>query len=102
MTTIDVDGEDGGLVTLVATIADVLLEVMEREAIRRMESETLTDEEIERLGQRLATLEDELEQFKRDQGIEDDVDRLRGDLNGLIESALELPDDAAGLERRAQ
>ncbi|WP_336360702.1 gas vesicle protein K [Haladaptatus sp. ZSTT2] len=97
MTTIEVDGADNGLVTLVAAVADVLLEVMEREAIRRMESETLSDEEIERLGRRLATLEAELERFKRDEGIEDDVTRLRGDLNGLIEHALELPDDAVGL-----
>ncbi len=92
MTTIDVgDGEDArqGLLTLVVTIVEILLGALEREAIRRMESGGLTDEEVERLGQQLATIEAELEQLKRDEGIEDGVDNLRGDLDGLVNDALE-------------
>lgn len=95
MTTIDVDGEDArdGLMTLVVTVVEILLEALEREAIRRMESGRLADEEIERLGRQLATIEDELEAIKAEQGIEEGVAELRGDLDGLVSNAVERLDE---------
>lgn len=90
MATVDVDGEEAadGLVALVVAVVELLVEAMEREALRRMESGSLTDEEIERVGAQLASLEQEVERMKETHGVEDEVAQLRGDLSGLVEGAV--------------
>lgn len=101
MTAIEVDGDDAGkgLVALVITVVELLVEAMEREAVRRMERDDLSPEEIERLGAQLAAIEDELERLKESEGIEEGVDNLRGDLDDLISDALvDMANREPGLE----
>lgn len=89
---IELDGEDGGasgLMALLVTVMELLVETMEREAIRRMESGQLSPEEIERLGVQLQSITAEIESIKQQHDIEDDVDLLRDDLDSLVSEAVE-------------
>lgn len=91
MTTVDLDGEDAadGLVALVVAVVEILVEALEREAVRRMESGRLTDEQIDRLGRRLAAIEEEIERLKSETEVEDDVADLRSQLDGLVREAVD-------------
>jgi hypothetical protein len=95
MEAINLDGDEAsdGLLSLVIAIVELLIEALEQEALRRMESGSLTDEEIERLGTQLAALHEEIDQLKADSGIEDDVSQLRTSLSDLVEDALERVDE---------
>lgn len=87
---VNLDGEEAadGLMTLVVAVVELLVEALEREAVRRMESGSLTDEEIERLGSQLAAIEEEIERLKEGQGVEEGVSELREELSGFVEDAL--------------
>lgn len=78
-----------GLLALVITVVELLVEAMEKEAIRRMESGALEPEEIERLGTQLQAIEEEIEGIKQREGIESDVGELRGELNDLLSDGIE-------------
>lgn len=78
-----------GLLALVITVVELLVEAMEKEAIRRMESGVLSPEQIERLGTQLQTIEEEIEGIKQREGIESDVRELRTELNDLLSEGIE-------------
>lgn len=91
MTEIDLDDSDPstGLFALVITVVDILTEALEREAVRRMEHDQLSDAEIERVGRQLQAIEQEIETIIEEEGLEAEVDRLRGDLDSLLTEAIE-------------
>ncbi|MDP8969444.1 MAG: gas vesicle protein K [Actinomycetota bacterium] len=83
---VDADPEDvqRGLAALVLALVDVLRELMERQALRRMEAGTLTDDEIERLGQTFLALRGRMEELKDVFGLRDeDLDIDLGPLGHL-------------------
>ena len=67
-----------GLAALVLTLIDIVRELMERQAVRRIEGGTLTGDEIERLGQTFMKLQQRLDELRRDFGLEEDDLRLLG------------------------
>jgi len=54
---VDPEGVEQGLAKLVLTLVEFLRQLLERQAIRRMDGGTLTDDEIERVGVALMRLE---------------------------------------------
>src|SRR2546423_6952998 len=71
---IDADPEhvERGLARLVLTVIELLREVLEHQAIRRMDGGTLTDEEIERLGLALLKLNHRMGELKTTFGLTDE------------------------------
>jgi hypothetical protein len=84
---IDADPErvEKGLAQLVLTLVELLRQLMERQALRRMEGGTLTDEEIERLGETFMKLEARMEELKKHFELEDrDLNLNLGPLGDLL------------------
>jgi len=69
------DKVKNGLGKLVLVIVRLLHELMEKQALRRFESGTLTDEQIEKIGTVLMRQAEEIERLRVEFGIE------KGDLN---------------------
>src|SRR5436853_6360030 len=61
-----------GLAQLVLTLVELLRELMERQALRRVDDGTLTEEEIDRLGETFMLLEQRMDELKDVFGLEDD------------------------------
>ena len=70
---IDVDPDDveRGLAGLVLGLVELLRQVLERQAVRRMEGGTLTDDEIERVGVALMRLEKKVREMADAFGLEE-------------------------------
>jgi hypothetical protein len=74
-----------GLAHLVLTLVELLRELMERQALRRIETGTVNDEEIERLGRTFMALSKRMEELKQVFGLEDEELNLNlGPLGNLI------------------
>jgi hypothetical protein len=67
----DPEHVEQGLARLVLTVIELLREVLEHQAIRRMDGGTLTDEEIERLGMALLKLNHRMGELKNTFGLTD-------------------------------
>ena len=60
----DPETVEKGLVQLVLTIVELLRQLMERQAIRRVEAGGLSDDEVERLGQTLMLLDEKMTELR--------------------------------------
>jgi Gas vesicle protein K len=81
----DPEGVERGLAQLVLTIVELLRQLMERQALRRVEAGGLSDEEIERLGETLMLLSERMEELKNDFGLtERDLNLDLGPLGRLL------------------
>ncbi|ANT64674.1 Gas vesicle protein K [Prosthecochloris sp. CIB 2401] len=61
---INPDNVEHGLAKLVLTLVEVIRQLIEKQALRRLEGGSLTDEEIEKLGESLALLENKMQELK--------------------------------------
>jgi uncharacterized protein Yka (UPF0111/DUF47 family) len=59
------DNAEHGLAKLVLTLIELIRKLVEKQAIRRVEGGTLSDDEIERLGETLMKLENKMDEIKK-------------------------------------
>ncbi|MDQ6858308.1 MAG: gas vesicle protein K [Chloroflexota bacterium] len=82
---LDPEGVEQGLAKLVLTLVEFLRQVLERQAIRRMDGGTLTDDEVERVGLALMRLEAKVREMAELFGLDpDDLNLGLGPLGKLL------------------
>jgi hypothetical protein len=83
----DEDGEatERSLAALVLTVVELLRQLMERQAIRRVEDGAVTDEQAEKLGYTLMRLEERMTELRDHFGLEpEDLNLDLGPLGTLL------------------
>jgi hypothetical protein len=84
---IDADPEsvERGLVCLVLTIVELLRQLMERQALRRVDDGTLSDDQVEKIGWTLMSLEQKMAELREHFGLDpEDLNLDLGPLGPLL------------------
>lgn len=95
----DADTAADDLVRLVLILVDTVRELMERQAIRRVEGGGLSDDQVERLGLTLLRLEERMAELKARFGLRQEDLALRIGTVGDLVAALDEEDAADGTGR---
>ena len=75
-----------GLAKLVLSLVELLRRLLEKQALRRIEAGSLTDDEIERMGETFLRLERKMAELKATFGLQDDDLNLNlGPLGDLVQ-----------------
>jgi uncharacterized protein YjiS (DUF1127 family) len=81
----DPETVERGLAQLVLTLIELLRQLMERQALRRMDEGSLSDDEVERLGQTFMALAERMDELKEHFGLRDeDLNLNLGPLGDLL------------------
>jgi len=79
------DDAKNGLAKLVLTLIELIRELLERQALRRIDAGSLTDADVERLGTTFMQLAEQMERLKHEFGLEDeDLNLDLGPLGRLL------------------
>jgi hypothetical protein len=78
-----------GVLGLVIALVEIIKDALKLQAIKRMEGGSLTEEEMERLGQALMELDNAIEEIKEEQGIIESVKSVRDGLDEIVDDVLD-------------
>ncbi|CAM3841151.1 gas vesicle protein K [Alkalicoccus chagannorensis] len=82
---LDPEKAEEGLAQLVLTVIELLRDLVERQAMARVDSGSLSEEEVERLGEALMNLEEKMEEMKSYFNLSDeDLNIDLGPLGNLL------------------
>ena len=89
--TINIDEQNlkHGVLGLVIAVVEVIRDALKIQALKRMESGVLSDEECERLGEALMELDIALEEMKAEQGISESVREVRDGLDDIVDGVID-------------
>jgi hypothetical protein len=81
----DPESLERGLAQLVLTIVELLRQLMERQALRRVDAGGLSEEQVERLGRTFMELDQRMAELREEFGLtEDDLNLDLGPLGRLL------------------
>ena len=81
----DPENLERGLAQLVLTIVELLRQLMERQALRRIDGGSLSEEQVERLGRTFMELDKRMAELRDEFGLdEDDLNLHLGPLGNLL------------------
>ena len=78
-----------GVLGLVLALVEVIRDTLKIQALRRVESGVLSEEECERLGKALMELDIALEEIKEQQGITESVRAVRDGLDEIVDDVID-------------
>ena len=82
---IDPKNVEKGLAKLALTLVELIRKLLEKQAMRRIEAGSLSDEEVERIGETLLKLENKIQELKEIFGLKDEELNLNlGPLGNLM------------------
>jgi len=81
----DPESVERGLAQLVLTIVELLRQLMERQALRRIDGGSLTEDQVERLGRTFMELDRRMEELREEFGLDaEDLNLHLGPLGDLL------------------
>lgn len=88
---VDIDEKNlkHGVLGLVIALVEIISDALNLQAMKRMEGGSLTDEEVERLGEALMELDAAIEEIKEEQGIVEAVKSVRDGLDEIVDDVLD-------------
>lgn len=85
---VDSDNLKEGLLGLVIALVEIIKEVLQKQAIYRLESNSLREEEAEKLGLAFMQLDETIEKIKKENNLEKTTDKIRADLDNLVDNSI--------------
>ena len=85
---IESDNLKEGLLGLVIALVEIIQEVLQKQAIYRLEGNSLKEEEAEKLGLAFMKLDETLENIKKEHNLEKTANKIRADLDGLVDDSM--------------
>ncbi len=85
---VDSDNLKEGLLGLVIALVEIIKDVLQKQAVCRLESNTLREEEAEKLGLAFMKLDETLQKIKKENNLEKTTDKIRADLDNLVDDSI--------------
>jgi len=85
---VDSDNLKEGLLGLVIALVEIIKEVLQKQAIYRLEGNSLREEDAEKLGLAFMQLDETIKKIKKENNLEKTADKIRADLDNLVDSSI--------------
>ena len=85
---VDSDNLKEGLLGLVIALVEIIKEVLQKQAIYRLEGKSLSEEDAEKLGIAFMQLDETIKKIKKENNLEKTADKIRADLDNLVNNSI--------------